>query len=405
MAAPHTSSEHPREFPWVPLLVLSTLTFVFVTSEFLPTGLLPEMSHELGVSESQVGFLITLFAATVVVTTAPLTALTHRHSRKSLLIALILLFAIANLLAAAAPTYVLLALARVLGGVAHGLFWAVVSAYTAGLVNHRHIGRAVAITAGGGTAAFVLGVPVGTLLGHALGWRLAFVAIAVVVLVLMVLVIRFLPAIQHREKLATGEIALPMRNDRTIPGVIIVCAIVTIVILGHNTFYTYIAVFLINPVGVAPGSVAGILFVYGAAGAIGLALAGTLSDRFPRSAFVAVTVVVAVSVLAIGLFPQVPWVVIAATVAWGIGFGGVPAMMQARLLRTASPRVRDLASAYLTTSFNLSIGGGALLGGLLLDRVGIRVLPFVAVVLVLVGVAVAIGGDAWLRRREANRIH
>jgi predicted MFS family arabinose efflux permease len=220
-----------------------------------------------------------------------------------------------------------------------------------------------------------------------------------------VLIIRFLPPIQHLEKLATGEIPLPMRKDRSVPGVIIVCAIVTIVILGQNTFYTYIAVFLINPVGIAPGAVAGILFLYGAAGAIGLALAGTLSDRFPRSAFVAVIGVVAVSVLAIGLFPHVQWVVIAAIVTWGIGFGGAPAMMQARMLRTASPRVRDLASAYLTTSFNFSIGAGALLGGLLLDRVGIGVLPFVNVVLVLVGVAVAIVSDGWLRRREANRLH
>jgi multidrug resistance protein len=405
MDATHTSSEHPREFPWVPLLVLATLTFTFVTSEFLPTGLLPEISHELGVSESQVGYLITLFAATVVITTAPLTSLTRQHSRKSLMIVLILLFVVANLLAAAAPNYFVLAVARVIGGLAHGLFWSVVGAYTAGLVPRHQIGRAVAITGGGATAAFILGVPVGTLLGHALGWRLAFVAIAIVVLVLMVLIIRFLPPIQHLEKLATGEIPLPMRKDRSVPGVIIVCAIVTIVILGQNTFYTYIAVFLINPVGIAPGAVAGILFLYGAAGAVGLALAGTLSDRFPRSAFVAVIGVVALSVLAIGLFPHVQWVVIAAIVTWGVGFGGAPAMMQARMLRTASPRVRDLASAYLTTSFNFSIGAGALLGGLLLDRVGIGVLPFVNVVLVLVGVAVAIVSDGWLRRREANRLH
>jgi len=405
MDATHTSSEHTRPFPWVPLLVLATLTFTFVTSEFLPTGLLPEISTELGVSESQVGFLITLFAATVVITTAPLTSLTRQHSRKSLMIVLIVLFAVANLLAAAAPNYLVLAIARVLGGLAHGLFWSVVGAYTAGLVQRHQIGRAVAITGGGATAAFILGVPVGTLLGHALGWRLAFVAIAVIVLVLMVFIVRYLPPIQHLEKLATGEIPLPMRKDRSVPGVIIVGLIVAIVILGQNTFYTYIAVYLINPVGIAPSAVAGILFLYGAAGAIGLALAGSLSDRFPRSAFVGVIGIVAVSVLVIGLYPHVQWVVIAAVVTWGIGFGGAPAMMQARMLRTASPRVRDLASAYMTTSFNFSIGAGALLGGLLLDRVGIGVLPFVNVALVIVGIAVAIVSDAWLRRREANRLH
>src|SRR4051794_21438199 len=109
-------------FPLFRLLVLTGAIFVSVTSEFLPTGLLPDMAAELGVSESQIGLLITVFAGTVVLSTAPLTVLTRRYSRKWLMVLLLGAFALTNVLCAVAPTYEVLLVARVLGGLAHGLF-------------------------------------------------------------------------------------------------------------------------------------------------------------------------------------------------------------------------------------------------------------------------------------------
>ncbi|MCU1441190.1 MAG: transporter [Rhodoglobus sp.] len=395
-----------QPFPWVGLFTLSALIFTSVTSEFLPTGLLPDMARELQVSESQIGLLVTLFAGTVVVTAAPLTALTRNHSRKALVMIALLVFVFGSVLAAIAPTYEVLAVARIIGGLAHGLFWAVVGAYTAHLVPADRIGRAVAITSSGATAAFVLGVPLGTALGHALGWRLAFAVIGGIIVVLMVVAARFLPAVQHIEVLATGEIAIPLRKDRSIPGIVVVCVVVLLVIVGHNIFYTYIASFLISPVGFDAGAVAVMLLVYGGAGAFGLVLAGMLTDRFPRSALIVAVGGVALAVLVIGLFPATPWVVVVMFVLWGAAFGGAPAMLQSRMLHTASPRMRDTASAYLTTSFNVGIGGGALIGGILLDRSDITVLPFVDVAVLVLAIVVAIIGDAWLRRHDAaHRMH
>lgn len=400
MSAPDSSTTKP--FPWLGLLILSTLIFVSVTSEFLPTGLLPDIAGELKVTESQVGLLVTLFAGTVVVTAAPLTTLTRRYSRKSLVIVVLLVFVLGNALAAIAPTYAVLAIARVIGGLAHGLFWAVVGAYAGYLVPKHQIGRAVAVTSAGATAAFVLGVPLGTALGHALGWRLAFGVIAGVVLLLVVLVLRFLPAVTHVEPLKTGEIPLPLRKDKSIPGVVIVCSIVIVVMIGHNLFYTYIVPYLTGVAGFAPDSIAIILFVYGGAGAVGLLLAGVVADRFPRVGLVVAVALVALAVLVIGLFPQVTGVVVPLLVLWGIAFGGAPAMLQTRLLHTASARIRDVSSAYFTTSFNIAIGGGALVGGLILDRFGVAVLPFVDAAIIALGVVLIVVSDAWLRRRHLH---
>lgn len=390
----------PRNtFPWAGLLTLSALIFTSVTSEFLPTGLLPDIAAELKVSESQVGLLVTVFAGTVVLTAAPLSVLTRRYSRKSLVIVVLIAFALANVLAALAPTYELLVGARVVGGLAHGLFWAVVGAYSAHLVPKHQLGRAIAITGGGGTAAFVLGVPLGTAVGNAVGWRLAFGIIAGIIVILTLVTAKLLPAVSHGVVLSTGEIPLPMRKDRTVPAVVAVGVILILVGLGHNLFYTYIAPFLIGPVGIEPGAVAGVLFLYGGAGAVGLVLAGTLGDRFPQRSLVAAVAVVMLSVLVLGMFSSVTWVALAAIFVWGVAFGAVPSLMQARMMHTASVRVRDAAAAYFTTSFNVAIGGGALVGGLLLDGWGIQALPFVDATITVIGLAMIIVVAVWLRRR------
>ncbi|MET1051210.1 MAG: MFS transporter, partial [Mycetocola sp.] len=160
MSSPTTRTTENRPFPWIGLLTLAGAIFVSVTSEFLPTGLLPDMAKDLDVSLSTAGLLVTVFAGTVVIATTPLAALTRKYSRKGLVVVVLLVIALANVLAAIAPSYEILVGARVLGGLAHGLFWAVVAAYSAHLVPKHQLGKAVAITAGGGSAAFVLGVPV-----------------------------------------------------------------------------------------------------------------------------------------------------------------------------------------------------------------------------------------------------
>jgi len=396
----HTPAEAP--FPWIGLLTLAGAIFVSVTSEFLPTGLLPEMAADLDVSLSTVGYLVTIFAATVVVATTPLSILTRRYSRKALVVVVLLVIATANTLSAIAPTYEILVGARILGGLAHGLFWAVVAAYAAHLVPKHQLGRAVAITAGGGSAAFVLGVPVGTALGHALGWRSAFFIIAGIVVVLAVVVIRYLPAVDHRVTLKTGEIAIPVAKDKSFAPVLLLCVVILLMLIGQNVFSTYIAPWLSDVGGVEPDVVPFMLFLFGGAGAIGLVLAGFVGDRFPRRGFVAGVVIVMLSLLVLAIWSGNSIVVVVAYTVWGVAFGGLPAMMQTRMMHTASFRVRDLASALQTTAFNIGIGGGALLGGLLLDGAGLTSLPIAAILFLGVGLIVSVAFDS-VRIARARR--
>jgi predicted MFS family arabinose efflux permease len=389
-----------QKFPLFRLLVISGAIFVAVSSEFLPTGLLPDIASELKVSESQVGLLVTIFAVTVVVSTAPLAALTHRFPRKWLMVTMLGVFALANVLAALAPNYAFLAGARVLGGLAHGLFWSVTGPYAARIVPRHQLSRAMAVTNGGGTAAFILGVPFGTALGHALGWRLAFAVMGGVVLVFLALVVIFLPHVIHIVPLATGEVPLPLRRDKTVPLMITVCVTILLIAIGQNTFYTYIVPWATQVGGIPPGNVSALLFAYGAAGAVGLVVAGVLGDRYPRGALLGLSAGLAATVSLLGIFGERgPVLVILLMIAWSIAFGGIPSLLQTRMMHSVSQRLRDTAAAWTTISFNVAIGTGALLGAALLDGLGIRALPWAQVVFVVAALVFLIVTD---RRRTAR---
>jgi predicted MFS family arabinose efflux permease len=389
------------QFPLFRLLVLTGAIFVSISSEFLPTGLLPDMAGDLHVSESRVGLLVTIFAFTVVISTAPLTVLTRRLSRKWLMVGLLLAFAVANVLAGLSQTYEFLVFARILGGLAHGLFWAVTGPYASRLVSRAQLVRALSVTNAGGTAAFIIGIPLGTALGHALGWRTAFLVMAGVVLVFTALVVLYLPPVEHRHTLTTGEIGLPYHKDRTIPVVVAACILTIIIMLGQNTFNTYIAPWIVDVAAFSPDSVALLLFVSGIAGALGLFLSGLFGDRYPRAAFTALLALVGIAIALLAAFAGPHWLVIALFFVWGAAFGGLPSMLHGRVLGAASPRIRDVASAALTTSFNIAIGGGALLGGVLLDAFGLTVLPWAYVALVVVALAFATITDLRGPRRHS----
>jgi DHA1 family inner membrane transport protein len=392
-----TSAATRQRFPLFALLVISGAIFASVSSEFLPTGLLPDIAAELHVSVSQVGLLVTVFAMTVVISTVPLTALTLRFSRKWLMVAMLGVVVVANVLCAAAPNYAFLAGARVLGGLAHGVFWSVTGPYATRIVERRQLSRAVAVTQGGGSAAFVLGVPVGTALGHALGWRLSFAVMAGVVLLLLVLVVFALPPVSHLVPLSTGEIAIPARRDKTVVALVIVAITILLTNLGQNTFFTYVVPWSRTVGGIPTGDISGLLFAYGVAGAAGLVLAGAFGDRYPRGALLALCAAAVVAITGLALVaPGVPLAVVVGVIVWGVSWGGIPSLMHSRMQHSVSARLRDTAAAWVTIAFNTSIGGGALLGGVLLDHFGVQVLPWAEIVFVVASIAFVIATD---RRR------
>ncbi|WP_448810856.1 MFS transporter [Agromyces bauzanensis] len=375
----------PR-LPWPGLIVLAAGVFLSITIEMLPTGLLPEMSAGLGVAEPLIGLLVSVFAFTVVVTSTPLTALTSRMPRHGLLVAVLLVLGATTLASGLVPEYWMLVAIRIVGGVAHGLFWALVAAYAARLVPEGQIGRGISITLGGGTLALVAGIPATTVLGQAIGWRPVFVVVGALALVGGLVVWRFLPRVGGADAATAARFRL---DDVALAPVLLVCAVTALTMLGQYAVFTYVAPLITDVVGLEPGAVGPLLFVYGVAGAAGLVIAGSRLAVRPARAMVVAMAVAAASLVVLGLAPGV-WPSLIAFAVWGLAFGAIPPLLQTRLLHAAPAAHRDAASALYTTAFNIGIGGGALVGAVLFQGLGVASLPFLyAAVLALVAFGLA----------------
>lgn len=385
--------------PWPGLIALAAAVFLSITNELLPTGLLPEMGHGLGVPEAFIGLTVSVFAFTVVVTSAPLVAMTARVPRRALLVAVLVVLAASTALSALAPEYWLLIAARIVGGVAHGVFWALVAASAARLVPERLIGRAVAVVLGGGTLALVAGVPAATVLGQAIGWRAAFGVVAALTLLGAIVVRLVLPA----DRAGASPTAARYRaSDAGFWQVLLVCAVTAVTMLGQYAVYTYVAPLITDLIGLDAGAVGPLLFVYGAAGAVGLAIAGSPLARRPTRTMIwsMGIAAVALAVLALDLHE---WVSIGAFAVWGLAFGAIPPLLQTRLLQAAPASHRDAASALYTTAFNVGIGGGALIGSVLFGALGVVALPWLyAAVLVVAAAVVAVGSRRATSRTAAS---
>lgn len=367
------------------LLALALAGFVTILTEALPAGLLPQISAGLGVSEALAGQLVTIYAIGSLMAAIPLTAATQGVRRRPLLLAAIAGFVIANTVTTVSTSYVLTMAARFVAGVSAGLLWALAAGYAARMVPAHQQGRAIAIAMVGTPLALSLGVPAGTFLGNLVGWRWCFGIMSVLALLLMAWVRIQVPDFAGQ---SMGKRASLRRVFMT-PGVRAVLFVVFAFVLAHNILYTYIAPFL------AAGGMGDrtdvMLLVFGLASLVGLWIIGVLIDSHLRAMTLASTVLFALSALALDISSSHPIVVTAAVAAWGLAFGGAPTLFQTALAKTAGDGA-DVAQSMLVTAWNLAIAGGGILGGILLQGVGVAafapaLLGLLAATLIVVGTA------------------
>lgn len=169
------------KFPWFILLIMSSVTFLGILSELVPSGILPQMSEGLGVSYAAIGLLVSVYAIASAVGTIPLITWTIEMNRKRLLLILMLTFGFSNLIIAITSSYYVSAVARLAGGVAAGVLWPMVSAYAMRLVSSNLHGRAIAVTMSGSTFGLGIGLPIMTAIGTAFGWRAVFWVLSAVI--------------------------------------------------------------------------------------------------------------------------------------------------------------------------------------------------------------------------------
>ncbi|MGH8954564.1 MAG: MFS transporter [Microbacterium sp.] len=387
----------------VSLIALAAGIFISQTAEFLPGGLVPQIADDLELDVALVGQMVSVFAFTVVLATAPLALVTGAVGRKTLVVTTLAIVSLSNVIVFAAPDFGGILTGRIIGALAHGLFWAVVATYAVEIVPREKLGRAMAITAAGGSLSGILGIPIGNALGELLGWRQAFLSVAVAGVVVTLVLWRWLPRIENRPHRAAGA-RRGIAWDRTIVGIAMICVLILILVLGQTSFGPFTTVWLEDVAGLERSVIPVYLLVTGIAGAIGAFAAGHLYDRYPRATFASSSILLALALCAFPLAASASFpALLVVAICSSIGFAGLPMMLQTRMMHTASPAMRRLAGAVQTVIFNVAIGGGAVIGGLVVSGVGVEVLPWVAAgTAVATGVAAALWDAVNARRGVAH---
>jgi predicted MFS family arabinose efflux permease len=366
-----------------PLLALTTAAFVTVLTEALPAGVLPGMSAGLGVGESAAGQAVTVYALGTALTAIPLSAATAAWPRKRLLLAGVGGFAVANTVTALSADYPLTMVARFVAGVAAGVVWALLAGYARRLAPPDNQGRAIAIVMAGIPLALSLGIPAGTFLGGLFGWRSAFGVMSAIAVVLLAWIAAAVP---DQPGQAGGRV--PVLRTLTVPGVVPVLAVTLVFVLAHTVLYTYVAAFL-GHAGMGD-AVDVVLLVFGVASMAGIWVVGARIDRALRMLTVVSTILVAVAATLLAVFAGSPVLVYAAVALWGLGWGGVPTLLQTAA-GNAGGEAADNAQAMLVTLWNAAMAAGGVLGGVLLDAAGPASFPWTLLALLVPVLAVVVG--------------
>ncbi|UIR30783.1 MFS transporter [Priestia flexa] len=378
------------------LLALAISAFGIGTTEFVPVGLLSSISNDLSISITLAGLLISGYAIGVSIGAPVLTALTNKMNRKTLLMALMVVFIIGNAAAAVSTSFTLLLVARFITAFSHGIFFSIGSTIAADLVPQHKRASAIAFMFTGLTVATVTGVPLGTFIGQTFGWRATFGAVALLGVVGIIASAILIP---NNLKEAPPTSFKEQVKILTNGPLLLAFAITALGYGGTFVAFTYLTPLLENVTGFSAKWVSIILLVYGVAVAIGNTVGGKAANKSPLKALFWMFILQAVVLVALSF--TAPFKIVGLITIFLMGlfaFMNVPGLqiLVVNLAEKYVPSAVNVASALNIAAFNIGIAIGAFVGGLIVDSIGIIHTPWIGGVMVIGAVLLT----AWSARIE-----
>jgi predicted MFS family arabinose efflux permease len=363
------------------LLPLVIGAFAIGAETFMITGLLPVIAADLQVSPAAAGALVTIFALAYALGSPLIAIATAGVERKALLTFAMGAFALANLIAACAPNFSFLLAARVLLALAAGTFMPAATAFATAMHEPSQRGRAVALVYGGMTLAMVVGVPAGTALAAAAGWRATFLGVAALAAFAVAGVVIVLPRLK-------GMGALGLRQRLAVarrPDVLKLLGLTLLALCGPFAANTYLGLLLERSLGVAPNQLAGVLMLFGIVGFFGNLIGGYGADHWNRERFIAAVLAILVAAFALlSIGAQISGdggaaAIIAGMALWGLFGWAFPVAQQARLV-SLDPALAPVTLSLNTSALYLGAAAGATIGGVAIERWSIGALGWAAAI-------------------------
>lgn len=381
------------------IAILAFSAFLIVTTEFLIVGLLPNLARDLGISISVAGQLVTLFAFTVMVFGPPLTAALSHLDRKKLFISILLIFAAANALAAGSSNFWVLAVARVVPALALPVFWGTASETAAQLTGPKRAGQAISKVYLGITAAMLLGIPLGTVISDAIGWRSAFWLLAGMSLIMALAMLAYMPSVARTTKVDFLKQARIFKEAYFLSNVLLSIVVFSAMFIA----YTYLAEILERVAGVAQENVGWWLMAFGAIGLVGNWIGGKAVDKSPIRATVLFLILLAIGMAAIVPLAHTDFLFYAALGLWGIANTALYPVSQVRVMSSVS-HSQALAGTTNVSAANAGIGIGAIVGGMTIPSLGVAFLGYVAAAVAVFALALVPVVRNWAPKEKISAL-
>lgn len=369
-------------FPWVIMILMSSVTFVGILSELMPSGVLPLMMYDLNISEVQTGNLVGYYAIASAIFAIPLISMTMQVNRKNLLLILLGGFAVSNIIAGLVHDYTIIIILRVIGGICAGVMWPMIAAYGMRLVGEEHHGKAIAVIMAGTTLGISIGMPIMTTIGNDYGWRTEFIGLGGFILLIALISSFALPSTPG-EKLASSSSPFALLK---IPAVLLILLLTLLGVIAHYGVYVYITS-LVDEIQLAGGVESALLF-FGIGSLISVLLAIKYTDKHLRLLTILMFALLIISMIIFLMFGGTKGVGHFAFFLWGLSFGPLVTLLQAGVSRQVET-AKDVATSVQSSVFNLSIMIASSAAGLLLGIYSPMSLVYFAIALSIPGMIIA----------------
>ena len=366
---------------WLPLVALAFSTFIFNTSEFIPIGLLSDIAADFAITESKAGVLITVYAWVVAIASLPLMLMVSGVESKRLMLGIFGLFVISHVGSALSTGYYMLMLSRIGVACSHAIFWSIVTPLAVRIAPKGKGSIALSIIVAGSSIAMIAGLPLGRAIGLAAGWRMTFLLIGCVAFAVMLFIAVVLPRTQGEKAFSLKQLPGLLKTP-SLPGIYLVTVLS---VTAHFTGYSYIEPFLQQVAQMPDALITAALTVFGVAGLAGSWLFARLFDGHRRT-FLSATMV-GISAALFMLLPLAGWVAgpLVTCVVWGVSATAFNVAAQAEVIRVTSEETSAVAMSIFSGLFNVGIGIGSIVGGIVCDGPGVGLVGAVGGIIAAVG--------------------
>ncbi len=357
---------------WLPVISLTLSTFIFNTSEFIPIGLLTSIADDFAITESKAGLLITIYAWVVALASLPLMMAFAKTENKKLMLSLVALFTASHILSGFSNSYVMLMISRIGVACSHAVFWSIVTPLAVHVAPEGHRSTALSMIITGSSIAMIVGLPLGRAVGLMVGWRVTFLLIAILSAIVLCLLAAFLPKVPSDNNISLKTLPTLVST----PALLCIFVMTALTITGHFTAYSYIEPFLGQAAGFTNGEITMVLSAFGVIGIIVSVLFSKYYDRH-QFAFLRVAVLgICICTLLLGISSGNSFIMVCTCLLWGLSINCFNISLQSCIIEY-SPFGTAIAMSIYSGIYNVGIGAGALVGGIVCSHIGI---PFVGYV-------------------------